>query len=70
MEPTNEKDPEPLRQEISQMPGINNNPMGPSFRELSAADTTNRGMMWSSIGVGALVLGTVIYFLGDWLHWF
>lgn len=70
MEPNHEIDVEPHRQEFGQMPGMNDNPLAPSFRELSAADTSRRGMMWSSIGVGALVIATGIYFLGDWLHWF
>lgn len=61
---------EPDRQDLGQMPGINNNLVGPSFRVVSEADTTKHAMMWSSIGVGALVLAVGIYFLGDWLSWF
>lgn len=61
---------EPYRQDFAQMPGVNGNEMAPSFRELSPADTTKRGMMWSSISVGLLVAAVGIYFLGDWLHWF
>ena len=70
MEPDQEESSEPYRQDFAQMPGINGNPVGASFRELSPEDTTRTGMMWSSIGVGALVVGTGIYFLGKWLHWF
>ncbi|CAH0172991.1 hypothetical protein SRABI76_01330 [Microbacterium oxydans] len=61
---------EPYRQDFAQMPGINGNEMTPSFRELSPSDTTKRGMLWSSIGVGALVVAVGVFFLGDWLHWF
>lgn len=70
MEPNREINVEPHRQATGQMPGINGNHLAPSFRELSPADTTNRAMKWSSIGVGALVVGVGIFFLGDWLHWF
>lgn len=52
------------------MPGVSGNPIGPSFRELSEGDTTRRGWLWSSIGVGALVVGVGVYFVGDWLNWF
>ena len=61
---------EPHRQEPGQMPGVSGNPIGPSFRELSEGDTTRRGWLWSSIGVGALVVGAGVYFVGDWLNWF
>lgn len=61
---------EPHRQEFGQMPGINGNEISPSFREFSHADTTKRGLIWSSISVGLLVVGVGIFFLGDWLHWF
>lgn len=61
---------EPYRHGLAQMPGVNGNEMAPSFRELSHADSTKRGMIWSSIGVGALGVAVGVYFLGDWLHWF
>jgi|GEM_PF-2877661 len=61
---------EPYRQDFAQMPGINGNELAPSFRELSPSDTTKRGMLWSSIGVGTLLVAVGIFFLGDWLHWF
>ena len=61
---------EPYRQDFAQMPGSNGNELAPSFRELSHADTTKRGMIWSSVGVGALVVAVGISFLGDWLRWF
>ena len=61
---------EPDRPEFGQMPGVNENPLGPSFRELSEHDTTRSAWIWSSIGVAVLVVGTGIYFLGDWLNWF
>ncbi len=61
---------EPDRQNLGQMPGINDNLVGASFRDLSEQDTTRRGLLWSSIGVGLLVVGVGIYFLGDWLNWF
>lgn len=70
MEPDRDENMEPYRQDFATMPGVNGNLVGPSFRDLSAQDTTKRGMMWSSIGVGVLVIGTGIYFLGDWLNWF
>lgn len=58
------------RSDFGQMPGVNDSQVGPSFRELSEKDSTRQGMIWSSIGVGTLVLVTGIYFLGDWLNWF
>lgn len=61
---------EPNRQEFGQMPGINENPVGASFRELSEEDARPRAMLWSSIGVGALVLAVGGYFLGSSLGWF
>lgn len=61
---------EPHRPEFGQMPGVNDNHLGPSFRELSESDSTPRGLLWSSIGVGVLVLAVGGYFLVDWLGWF
>lgn len=70
MDPNRNDDVKPMQQEFGQMPGVNNNLVGPSFREMTPADTTKRGMLWSSIGVGALLMVTGIYFLGSWLRWF
>ena len=61
---------EPHQQEFSQMPGITDNPLGASFRQLSEEDTKPRAMLWSSISVGLLVVAVGVYFLGDWLGWF
>lgn len=61
---------EPHRQEVGQMPGMNDNPLGVPFRELSEADTKPRAMFWSSLSVGLLVVAVGVYFLGDWLGWF
>lgn len=61
---------EPDRAQFGQMPGINDNALAPSFRDLSIEDASPRAWVWSSVGVGVLVLGAAVYFLGDWLDWF
>lgn len=70
MEPEESDRSERYRQDFAHMPGVNSNDVSPAFRELSPADTTRRGMVWSSIGVGLLVVAVGVYFISDWLHWF